>query len=125
MNIKKYLIVTGTSVVILASAFSLVFADSQATFTFKNNTGGQVDDLHIKFNTAVNVTDDGPFSNVQDNNTSKPTLDGGTVANGGSATVKVTGQAGKTKVTKWWWTRGGNRVGPIHHGCKAPDCTSP
>ena len=102
-----------------------VFADSQASFTFTNNTGGNVDDLHIEFNTAVNVTDKGPFPDLADNNTSKPTLSGAVVAAGGTAQIQVTGQAGKTNIKKWWWTRGGVPVGGEHKKCAAPDCTSP
>ncbi|MGH3372295.1 MAG: hypothetical protein ACRDPR_20095 [Nocardioidaceae bacterium] len=112
-------------------------ADSEATFTFTNNTGRNVDDLHIAFNTAVDVTDKGSFTGLKDNNTSKPTLDApdendgdaGDQANklepGDANTVKVTGQAGQTKVKSWYWTERGVRVSPVHKGCKAPDCTSP
>lgn len=101
------------------------YADSQASFTFTNNTGAAVDDLHIEFNTAVDVTDKGPFLNLQDNNTSKPTLSGAVVAAAGTAQIKVTGQAGKTHIKKWWWTLRGVQVGGEHKKCVAPDCTTP
>lgn len=101
------------------------YADSQASFTFKNNTGAPVDDLHIEFNTAVDVTDKGAFLNIADNNTSHPTLSGGTVLNGSTTQIQVTGQAGKTHIKKWWWTLRGLPVGGEHKKCVAPDCTTP
>ena len=111
--------------VLLSMIVIPAYADSQASFTFTNNTGAAVDDLHIEFNTAVDVTDKGAFQNIADNNTSKPTLSGGTVANGASTQIKVTGQAGKTQIKKWWWTLRGQPVGGEHKKCVAPDCTTP
>ncbi len=121
--IKKIIAISTVASVLLLGAS--VLADSKASFTFKNNTGQRVNDLHIEFNTAVNVTNQGPFPNLTDNNTSKPTLSGAAVAPGGTASISVTGQANKTRIKKWWWTLDGNQVGPTYGGCKAPDCTSP
>ncbi len=147
MNVKKYLVVAGISAAIFSGAFSLAFAEhaaltgeskgqvtgerrghhkgSKASFTFTNNTKRQVNDLHMEFNTAVDVTGTGAFTTLTDNNTSHPTLSGGAVAAAATSSTSVTGQANKTHLKKWWWTLDGKQVGPTHEGCKAPDCTSP
>lgn len=122
-TIMMYTLLSGA--VLLSVIAGPAYADSQASFTFTNNTGAAVDDLHMEFNTAVDVTDKGAFQNIADNNTSKPTLSGGTVANGASTQIKVTGQAGKTHLKKWWWTLRGQPVGGEHKKCVAPDCTTP
>lgn len=98
---------------------------SKASFTFTNNTGAQTNDLHIVFNTAVDVTATGSLPTLSDNNTNSPTLSGGTVAAAGTSSVSVTGQANKTEIKKWWWTLNGTQVGATHEGCEKPDCTTP
>ncbi len=109
--------VLGTSL-LLGSAASLFAGDRE--IRFDNNTGQACDDLHIETKQGVTITEKAPFTGSRGvNGGSKHNLHGGTVANGGSATVKFTSGSPDITIKKWWWTSGGNsqrdgaRVGDV------------
>jgi len=90
---------------------------SVATFTFTNETGKQVDDLHIEFVEASTPNPPagpfGPFRNdkVQGNT---HTFSNGTVAANGTVTLTFTNGSPDVKISKWWWTIKGTREGVVH-----------
>ena len=86
-------------------------ATSGLTKTFCNGTGQTANDLHIKFNTQVTVSNGGAFSTVSGAGTNVIDLSNGTVADSACTTSDVTGQAPETEVRKWWWTKDGRRFG--------------
>ena len=90
---------------------------NEDTFTFTNNTGGDVHDLHIDWSRAVKVKKDEPFAKTSGSGTNKTAHSKGTVKNGKTATVTVTWDGSDPKVRKWWWTdANGKRVGKVHGG---------
>lgn len=95
-------------------------ARSKQTYTFYNNTGKDANDLHIEFNTTVDVTDSGPFQNVRGNNTGRVDLSGGAVNSGTTATIKVE-SPGDLHITRWWWTLNGKGIGKPYDGKSDPD----
>lgn len=104
---------------LLLGAASSVFAGERQV-RFVNNTGQAVDDLHIETKQGVTITRKTPFTGDRGvNGGNKHNLYGGTVPNGGRATVKFTSGAPNITIKKWWWTSGGNaqrdgtRVGDV------------
>jgi hypothetical protein len=100
-------------------ATSVAAADTTQQFTFSNNTGQTVNDLHIQFNQAVEpvaeVTGNyGPFTNLQGLGTDRIDFTGGTVMNGGSATIRFKSSSNRITFTKWWWTSNGERIDIVH-----------
>ncbi len=107
----------GASLLFAASAASLA---GERQVRFVNNTGQAVDDLHIETKQGVTITRKTPFTGDRGvNGGSKHNLYGGTVPNGGRATVKFTSGSPNITIKKWWWTSGGNaqrdgaRVGDV------------
>jgi hypothetical protein len=91
-------------------------ADGATTLKFRNNTGQPADDLHVKLSCAATISDAGGFPTHTDGS-SDLTLEGKTVAAGDTATIEVKHACNPTPtVQKWWWTRGGKRVGDVKKG---------
>jgi len=104
---------------IILIATGVAMAGATRQFTFNNNTGRAANDLHIEFKQAVEPVagatgNYGPFPNAQGSGTSKVDFDGGTVVNGGSASIKFKTGSSKITIKKWWWTRDGVRIGHVH-----------
>lgn len=85
--------------------------------TFQNNTGQQANDLHVEFVQAVTPQPPagpwGPFPNENPVGQNNRNFSGGTVNNGGSATILFQNAGTKITVRRWWWTRNGARIGPV------------
>lgn len=87
-----------------------LLADNTDTFTFTNNTGKDVNDLHIEWSRAVKITQVTVFKKISGSNTSRADLSNGTVSNGGSAEVTVSWDGTDPKVRSWYWTIDGKKV---------------
>ncbi|SRR6266508_590053 len=99
---------------------------SQKAFTFTNNEGQAVNDLHIEFGQAVKgKCRFGIFPNVQGQGTNVIDFSGSTIAAGASVQCGFRSSANRITIRQWWWTLDGQQVGTIKQGCQAPDCTSP
>lgn len=107
---------------VVAAVMGLVWAPAPSEaatrrITFTNNTGQAANDLHVEFDQAVTPQPPagpwGPFPNENPVGQNNRNFSGGTVANGGTATI--TFQNGGTKITikKWWWTNNGTRIGRV------------
>lgn len=95
--------------IVLMMAIPLL-ADNTDTFTFKNNTGKEVNDLHIEWSKAVKITQVTKFKKTSGSNTSKADFSNGTVENGDSVEVTVTWDGTDPKVKSWYWTIDGKKV---------------
>lgn len=87
-----------------------LLADNTNTFTFRNNTGKEVNDLHIEWSKAVKITRVTKFEKTSGSNTSKADFSKGTVANGDSVEVTVNWDGTDPKVKNWYWTIDGKKV---------------
>ncbi len=87
-----------------------LLADNTDTFTFTNNTGKEVNDLHIEWSKAVKITRVTEFKKTSGSNTSKADFSNGTVANGNSVEVTVNWDGTDPKVKIWYWTIDGKKV---------------
>lgn len=109
------------------SVLLVVTAATQAlgatrTINFVNNTGQNVDDLHLNLanGSTVDFAQTTPFQNERgvDGGTNH-NLYGANVAANGTATVRLTSGSNKIKLNSWWWTLGGTafqdgaRVGTV------------
>ncbi|WP_418790082.1 copper amine oxidase N-terminal domain-containing protein [Phosphitispora sp. TUW77] len=90
---------------------------SRKTKTFTNNTGRNVNDLHIEFRQACYVDDSGPFQDFTGGGTSVINLSNPENDIPDGTDVKVSVSSDSTtgiNIEKWWWTKDGSRVGPIY-----------
>jgi hypothetical protein len=85
--------------------------------TFTNNTGQQANDLHVEFDQAVTPQPPagpwGPFPNENPVGQNNRNFSGGTVNNGGSATITFQNAGTKITIKKWWWTKDGRQIGKV------------
>jgi hypothetical protein len=96
-------------------------AGNEKTFKFPNakpkkGEGQAANDLHIEWSRAVTVKQDQPFGTTNGSGTSTTDHSDGDVGVGGSGSVTVDWDGTMPKVKRWWWTKDGKRVGPIHTG---------
>ena len=113
----RYLaILAGLTILSVGPIASNTLLDGEDTFTFTNNTGQAVNDLHIDWSRAVKVKSDTPFVKTSGSGTNKTDHSKGAVAAGATASVTVTWDGSDPKVKKWWWTEDGKQVGRAHTG---------
>jgi len=122
-NLDGRIIMNGKSLHLMIGAWVLMSAPvvfaCRENIKFVNETGQTANDLHIKFNRGVDITDAGAFGdNSDEDGNSVHDLDGGTVNDPGSTEIDVTssGNCQRIEIKKWWWTSGGDRIGVEHEG---------
>lgn len=120
----------------LAVAFTVPAGAATLAKSFCNGTGGAVNDWHVFERggnaTLVTVVSNGlaPVYTPMPATTqaappaaNQATLSGGNVPAGGCISVTMTvpdgGLIGNTGVLDWYWTNGGNQVGPVHTNAQA------
>ncbi len=89
-----------------ASAYCL----STDSFTFKNNTGKDVDDLHVEWTKAVDLDSNDKFKKSSGSGSSRADFSKGTVKDGDTCEVKVSYDGTDPEIKKWYWTIGGKKV---------------
>lgn len=90
--------------------FASAFALSTDSFTFPNNTGKDVDDLHIEWTKAVEITSNSPFKKASGSGSSRADFSKGTVEKDGTCEIKVSYDGTDPAVKSWYWTIGGKKV---------------
>lgn len=83
------------------------------TINFVNNTGQNVDDLHLNLanGSTVDFSQTTPFQNERGTDgATGHNLYGATVAPAGTATVRLTSGSNQIKLNSWWWTLGGTAL---------------
>lgn len=102
---------------LMCAASIVAHAGSTRSIVFKNDTGKEVNDLHIEFKQAVKLLPPGgPFGDFRSENgsgTSKVDFRDGQVANGNSTRITFTTTSSRITIRRWWWTLDGRRVGRI------------
>ncbi len=109
MFAKKMMTLVIVAVVLCGGSFAEAGAKRKVKFV--NNTGKDVNDLHIELKQASEVTEYDPFGSLQGDGTSRIDLKDGTVADGDSATLKFETTSNAIEIKKWWWTIDGKREG--------------
>jgi len=107
--VKKF---TWIAAGLLALLLQTTIASAQSTdsFTFTNNTGKDVDDLHIEWTRSVDITSHAPFKKGSGSGTSRADFSKGTVKADGTCEVEVSYDGTDPKVKSWYWTIGGEKV---------------
>ncbi|MBX3118733.1 MAG: hypothetical protein KF784_06680 [Fimbriimonadaceae bacterium] len=103
----KRLLQTLLGISLLAAIAS---ADTDS-FTFKNNTGQDANDLHIEWSRGVKVTKNDKFGKYTDTEKSRSDFSKGEVKNGDSCEVTVTYDGTDPKVKSFYWTKDGKNIG--------------
>jgi hypothetical protein len=108
MKLKQIWRLIAPLTLVLVSAFAM--ADTRDSFTFKNNTGQDVNDLHINFSRGVKVIECAPFKKFNNGEKNKHDMSKGTVKDGDSCEVGVEYDGTDPKIDSWYWTLDGKKV---------------
>ncbi|RJP37468.1 MAG: hypothetical protein C4547_05520 [Phycisphaerales bacterium] len=102
---------TPVIVAVVLCGGTLAEAGATRKVKFVNNTGKDVNDLHIELKQACDVPEYEPFGTIQGDGTSRIDLKDGTVEDGESADLKFKTTSNAVEIKKWWWTIDGKREG--------------